>query len=130
MGYTHYWRGAREITPAFLVGVGQILDAFEASGEPLDRYDVSLEAIHFNGCEPDCCEDFDFLGETFCKTRREPYDVAVTAVLALAAHLGLATVTSDGEASEWADGVELAREATGLLVANPPTTTARGGDES
>lgn len=61
---------------------------------------------------------------SFCKTARKPYDIAVTAILAYLAtctrkidHDGpvLGTeafaVSSDGDASEWLEGVDLVRQA-------------------
>lgn len=51
----------------------------------------------------------------FCKTRRSPYDVVVTAVLAtLRAYApDCITVSSDGGDYDWQDGVNLARRVLG-----------------
>jgi hypothetical protein len=57
----------------------------------------------------------------FCKTALKPYDVVVTACLAVLKHrLGdLIEVSSDGRAIDWSDGVQLARRITKLKVKNP-----------
>jgi hypothetical protein len=57
----------------------------------------------------------------FCKTARKPYDLVVTACLALLKYrLGdLIEVSSDGDANDWTDGVSFAREITGLKILNP-----------
>ena len=74
-----------------------IAQTFEA---PDYRPDPDEEGLHF----------------AFCKTARKPYDIAVTASLAvLKHHLGDAIrVSSDGDFDEWADGLALAGEATSL----------------
>jgi hypothetical protein len=60
-------------------------------------------------------------GFEFCKTAQKPYDVVVTACLAVLKHrLGdLIDVSSDGRATDWIDGVKLARRITGLKIKNP-----------
>lgn len=46
----------------------------------------------------------------FCKTSRKPYDLLVTAALvALKHHFPDQNVLSDGDASDWKEGVELSR---------------------
>lgn len=125
MGYTHYWTPARaqlplELPTAFVIHVREVLALARTRVRLVD--DVSAACIQVNGVEPDDFENFLFVLDgrwAFCKTAAKPYDLAVTALLALAAHHGLASVSSDGEPDDWADGVALAREATGLSVECP-----------
>ena len=60
-------------------------------------------------------------GSNFCKTARKPYDIVVVACLAVLKHrLGdLIDVSSDGNAKDWTQGLELARRVTGLKIENP-----------
>lgn len=127
MGYTHYWRQSQTITPELVDAVNKVI---AESGIPLRKeYDlpgtqpeVSIDRIRFNGVDEDGHETFYFRagsGFDFCKTQHKPYDVVVTAVLTLVSHFGLATISSDGDASEWRRGVDLAIRATGLDLQNP-----------
>ncbi len=132
MGYTHYWRrteGYRSEgrqyanaikTAGKIVTASKILAGWNGEGKP----EVGAEGIAFNGIgDAAGHETFELPGSVhaltafeFCKTARKPYDVVVTAVLATVAHLapGAITVSSDGNPAEWADGIALAREVTGL----------------
>lgn len=60
-------------------------------------------------------------GFSFCKTAEKPYDVPVTACLAILKHyLGYyIEVSSDGNAYKWAPGVGLAKAALGIAIQNP-----------
>ena len=144
MGYTHYWRirsnaDVRKIGQAF-VEMAQVVEAekdilsgWDGTGEPevVEGY-VSFNGKGVNGCEtfafppdlneaiPEWQQDKDRIF-TFCKTRREPYDKAVTACLAIAADVmgNDIIVSSDGELCNWTDGVELACRVTGREIANP-----------
>lgn len=60
-------------------------------------------------------------GSNFCKTARKPYDVVVTACLAvLKYHLGdLISISSDGTHKDWNDGVILARDVLRRKIENP-----------
>ena len=95
---------------------------------PLDRSDITGPAFSLNGVGDDACESmilhknrplpsdraskherfFDF-----CKTRGDPYDTAVVAILCVAETLypGHIEISSDGEPREWKEGLELARRA-------------------
>ena len=57
----------------------------------------------------------------FCKTARKPYDVVVTACLAVLKYrLGeFFNVSSDGRSDDWTNGVELARKVLRRKVPNP-----------
>ena len=102
-------------------------------GEVGTKPEFTDELVSFNGVGEDSHETFsiaqtfeapahsldpgeDGLHFAFCKTARKPYDIAVTASLAvLKHHLGDAIrVSSDGDFDEWADGLALAGEATNL----------------
>lgn len=87
--------------------------------------------IEVNGKRPDDGETFslrehfsqnledDF--KAFVKTYRLSYDLVVVACLTVLKHrLGESViVSSDGYAEDWADGVEFARQVTGLKLVNP-----------
>ena len=135
MGYTHYWRHnhtidddtwtaitvdaqaiidavnanlATAVPPPFPIALG---DGFGEGGDPT----ISNKAITFNGVGDDAHETFAFGrsggGFDFCKTRRKPYDAAVTAILCIVdCHtMGRVQVSSDGDADEWAVGLALAQ---------------------
>ena len=57
----------------------------------------------------------------FCKTARKPYDIVIVACLVILKHrLGNAIIiSSDGNASNWIAGTELAKRLTGLKIKNP-----------
>lgn len=92
--------------------------------------------LQVNGKRPNDCKAFEirehfsqnlesyFSG--FVNTTRLPYDLVVTACLAVLKHrLGNAIeVSSDGNAEDWIDGVEYARKVTGLKLKNPIATKA------
>jgi hypothetical protein len=89
--------------------------------------------LHINGKGENAHEDFIFRehfrqnfeefgnGFAFCKTAQKPYDIVVTACLAVLKHrLGdLIDVSSDGNAIDWIEGVRLARQVLGLKIKNP-----------
>ena len=146
MGYTHYWYREPRLSPgafrAFVRDCAAIFTAAQDQGIKLAGPAgtgwpiASLEkGVCFNGEGPESYESFilqrvesqvswqddDPLVFTFCKTEHRPYDAVVTAVL-LAAHAKLGVViTSDGRATDWAEGRELYRKALGL---EPPTDEA------
>lgn len=85
--------------------------------------------LNFNGVGNLSHEDFSFREHfrensdfDFCKTARKPYDVVVTACLIVMKHYlkdGI-NVSSDGDASEWNDGLELAKKVTKLKTLKNP----------
>lgn len=139
MGYTHYWKKSDTPQDAW--------DKLRADAERLIRatpvriqfeYDdpappeVSNTRIRFNGVG-------DYRHETFCleknevefdffKTARKPYDVVVTAILACAKeHLGDGIkVSSDGDSSEWDEGLEFAKATLGRIVPFPCSESLDG----
>lgn len=60
-------------------------------------------------------------GFQFCKTARKPYDLVVTACLALLKHRlkDYIDVSSDGTHNEWKYGIALIKEAIDVTVKNP-----------
>ena len=84
--------------------------------------------IGVNGAAGEDCDDFalrEYLYQNesnqWVKTKQYSYDLVVTACLAVLKHrLGDAMqVLSDGERSDWTQGVALARKVTGLKILNP-----------
>lgn len=129
MGYTHYWNNTKPFTPDFLADVRAVIRCTDVPllreyNQPGTKPEIGDSLVAFNGVgenghETFCMrpgEEFDF-----CKTQCKPYDVAVVAILALAADHGLAIVSSDGCRDEWGQGVALACRATGRKVSNPIT---------
>jgi hypothetical protein len=116
MGYTHYWkhhesfsefqwRCLQEYTRAVIAeaerGGIHVCDPMGHGEEP----DITDEIISLNGVGNEGCETFWIAREAegdafeFCKTRRNPYDVVVTTLLAFANHMmGDAgfSISSDG----------------------------------
>ena len=140
MGYTHYWnpREGTSVAPevwakithavegvlriATVKGIRLVGPSGEAGTEPV----VNWQEIGLNG-KPGCetlflrrepkpapwrAEDPEFACFAFCKTRQNPYDVVVTAILVILEHFtdGAFRVASDGEPHKWKAGLELARE--------------------
>lgn len=127
MGYTRCWRNVSKLTPEFLAGATAIIKAspcplvFEYD-EPWSAPEISEENIIFNGVEDDGHETFVLSpgkGFSFCKTAYKPYDVVVTAILALADHYNICSVSSDGNKDDWQAGVDLVFQATGIKVRCP-----------
>lgn len=145
MGYTHYFRfqnirGKAQVNEIMyktaIEDCQKIIRRFYKENGGLSGYTAHCKigaygGVQVNGKRPDDCEPFelrehfsqnlenDFSG--FCKTARLPYDTVVVACLAVLKHrLGDAiTISSDGNAKEWLDGVEFARQVTRLKIANP-----------
>jgi hypothetical protein len=91
------------------------IDLGDGRGDSGTEPDFGEAHFAFNGREDDGHETFyiagDVRGFTFCKTARKPYDVVVTAILCLCEFYTKGTfgVISDGEPSDWQDGLKLAR---------------------
>jgi hypothetical protein len=121
MGYTHYWKRPPHLPSqpfgCALVDCGRLLPDLNVplagplgTGKPIFLSD----AIVFNGVGAASCETFAIRRDetdpghgrlvfAFCKTAREPYDLAVQACLiVLKHHLGSQFhITSDGDQEEW-----------------------------
>jgi hypothetical protein len=148
MGYTHYYRidnqGDQQVWSAAVLQAAKLLrDApvplANAYGEVGTDPEFNDKGVYFNGVEPNECETLvipTVLSTLtaqpweedkqrvfhFCKTREEPYDLVVTAVLATLAHYAPAIidVSSDGDAPDWESGVQYARTKLGVPeLANP-----------
>lgn len=138
MGYTHYWelnhtgdeeryqnalKDIRKLIRGFIAQDERLLAAGNGQGEPL----ISAE-ICINGRGPNAHETF-YLPKTlkeaeefgFCKTNMKPYDLVVTACLAvLAARChGDAKVSSDGEERDWEWGAKMATDILKEYIPNP-----------
>ena len=148
MGYTHYWTvkkgksiGKAETIEAkyqrAIADCQRIVKAWYRENGALSGYTAHAKlgkygGIQVNGKGEDGHETFTLRehfnqnfengeGFNFCKTARKPYDTVVTACLSVLKHrLGDAIdVSSDGDASDWIEGVEYARKVTRLKVKNP-----------
>lgn len=134
MGYTHYWR-THEAIPADvwnkimddankLIAASPCPLAYE-NDQPNKKPEVTANFIRFNGVGDGGHETF-FLSPAptefeFCKTANKPYDTVVVGVLAsLAEHArDNAKVTSDGDSTEWADGIAFASRTLGRSIRCP-----------
>lgn len=139
MGYTHYWAQPAHSSEEFdKIGdvVAKIIRLAWMQGSAARGGQVKIcgplgkgkpkflpQSISFNGAEPNFDhETFKIAARgthDFCKTARKPYDLVVTACLAYLASRHGWSVSSDGDASDWEQGVELASEALGEPVPNP-----------
>ena len=143
MGYTHYWsfvstRGkSRKIESLYQKAVlecAQVVRYWYTRQGGISGYTAHTKpgdygGILFNGKGDNACEDF-VLREhftqndnfNFCKTNRYEYDILVVACLAILTYrLGDAIqVSSDGDTSDWAAGVNLAQTVLRRRVKIPP----------
>lgn len=142
MGYTHYWRvkkikGMATVLEAryqkAILECQKVCSTYYKEFGGLSGYSAHTKpgaygGLKVNGKGDDGHEDFvmrEHFNENedfeFCKTARKSYDLVVTACLAILKHrLGHAIeVSSDGDAADWTDGVNYAREVTGLKIKNP-----------
>jgi hypothetical protein len=143
MGYTHYWNFAKapkgkasETEAAYqaaLIECQRIVKAYYRENGGLSGYTAHAKTgqyggLNVNGKGDDAHETFAMRehfsendGFGFCKTARKPYDVVVTACLAVLAYRlpGLVTVSSDGRPKDWTEGVALARKVLRRKVPNP-----------
>jgi hypothetical protein len=139
LGYTHYWHQSRDATVAewaqIQTDVAEILAHVEqraevklanGMGDRGTKPEIDRDVIRFNGSGDEAYETFAVdrkRGEDspwFCKTAREPYDLAVTAVLCYLStfHLmgeidevrkPLVHVTSDGKGKDFLAGLDIAK---------------------
>lgn len=126
MGYTHYY-GPTDFTPKqfklVVEASAQVIQivteemkvplAFECD-EPDKKPQCGDMTVRFNGIGGDGHETFMLHPNdrwSFCKTAQKPYDIAVVAILCLAEHYGggKQSVSSDGSAKDWEDGLALAQ---------------------
>ena len=126
MGYTHYWRPQRDFTDAewthIVTDVEALVDPERLPSDihliHRDADDVALEGIYaasgrilFDaepGCETFLLDKYRVSSFEFCKTRREPYDLVVCAVLLLCQYHapGALVISSDGDLSDWSEAID------------------------
>lgn len=132
MGYTHYVgfgqipRGQAALNEAAykqaVLECQRLVRAWSKKHGGISGYAAHCEpgtygGLAFNGSRDSGAETFvmrEHLNQNedtwFCKTNRQPYDVLVTACLCILAYrLPGLTVWSDGDSSDWADGLALAQ---------------------
>lgn len=84
---------------------------------------ISETEVLVNGMHAGSHETFHFgeTGFTFCKTAYKPYDIVVTACLAVAKEVfgDDIDIGSDGNADDWENGVKLAGQVLGRPIENP-----------
>jgi len=145
MGYTHYWTFKKpakgqaakteQLYQKAIRDCQLLIRAFYNEHGGLSGYSAHTKlgaygGILVNGKGDDGHEDFSLREHysqnleqnfNFCKTAQKPYDVVVVACLAILKHRlsDLIEVSSDGDNSEWTDGVILARQVTKLKIKNP-----------
>ncbi len=125
MGYTHYWKSENLNEKKFKQAIKSMRLVLEQQKDILEiPKKRSSDSLSFNGIGEDGHEDFFLalnLNFNFCKTARKPYDIAVVACLCILEHFCPdAGVSSDGHPDEWLDGLQLAREATGIEAMTLP----------
>ncbi len=137
MGYTHYWKTTAPIPDdvwqlicgdaekIILLSPAKLVWEYDEPNKLPEVKRVKADGgdtcIRFNGVGDDGHETFFFEQHatdfSFCKTAQKPYDVAVCAVLAaIADRTSLVKVSSDGDPSEWEEGLALARQALNRLI--------------
>ena len=130
MGYTHYWsfnNPTEEKFQAAMLDCQKVIREYSKRYGGISGYNAHTEpgkykGLFVNGSRDEKCEDFcigktvDELSPDFCKTRRFDYDNVVTACLfVLKYHLRTEfNMSSDGNLSEWEDGVTFACNTLGI----------------
>ena len=149
MGYTHYWsfqtkRGAKGTSArnekayqTAIVKCAKLVRDYSKLHGGLSGYTAHDKTGNYGGLKVNgsdrvgMCEDFvmrEHLSQNepmnFCKTRQYPYDTVVAACLIIIQHyLGDSIrVSSDGDASDWADALTLARTIPGLKKVQLPVS--------
>jgi hypothetical protein len=154
MGYTHYYttvqvKGrAKQNEAAYQKAIMQcnkVIKGYNKAIKEIDpkhpdrlsgfsAYAKGYGGLNVNGTEELSHEDFimrEHFNQNeseFCKTNQKPYDVIVVACLIILKHyLKVAIqVASDGDRSDWIDGLDLAIKFTGLKSLKiPHTITSR-----
>lgn len=124
MGYTHYWTPTPDVAAenwtAFVALSRRVVSLASArgitvigpSGEDGEPEFTDAE-VAFNGSGDLAHESFTVTrggAWEFCKTACKPYDIAAVACLVIGEALGILRATSDGDETDWRDGLDLARE--------------------
>jgi hypothetical protein len=144
MGYTHYWsfeapkRGTAQVVEKnyqrAIKQCNKIIKHYAAQHGGLSGYSAHAKGyggLHVNGSRENAHEDFivrehfsqNDTGD-FCKTAQKPYDVVVVACLIVLKHYlpDNIQVDSDGEKSDWINGLELARKVLKLKSLQIPVS--------
>lgn len=144
MGYTHYWTFKKpakgqtaKIEAKYQLAIKQcnkIIKAYSAEFGGLSGYSAHAKGyggLHVNGSRENAHEDFSIREHfsqndtgNFCKTAQKPYDVVVVACLIVLKHYlqDNIQVDSDGEKSDWIDGLNLATKVLKLKTLNIPVS--------
>lgn len=133
MGYTHYWY-SREIPQENWDAIVKCIEHLFEKSPCKIQYEwdngkppvAGKSIIRFNGVGDEGHETFYFERKpdengsivredgvfAFCKTARKPYDTVVCAALCIIKHYAgdYVKVRSDGEKSEWAEGIALCKK--------------------
>ena len=122
MGYTHYWRPTRDLTEDEWDNIRQVAKTILKDNhgiildnEPTDSQNLSItyDSILCNGIGDDGHETFYLTRKMrndfeFCKTAQKPYDKYIVAMLIAVAQItDSITVSSDGDQSDWLEGLQL-----------------------
>ena len=122
MGYTHYWRPTRDLTEDEWDNIRQVAKRILKDNhgvildnEPTDSQNLSItyDSILCNGIGDDGHETFYLTRKMrndfeFCKTAQKPYDKYIVAMLIAVAQItDSITVSSDGDQSDWLEGLQL-----------------------
>lgn len=149
MGYTHYWRidskrGAKgtaakneKAYQTAIIKCAKLIRDYSKEHGGLSGYTAHDKTGRYGGLNVNGsdrvgqCESFvmrEHLSQneafSFCKTRQHPYDTVVAACLIIIQHYcpDSIQVSSDGDASDWADALTLARTVPGLKKAQLPVS--------
>jgi hypothetical protein len=122
MGYTHYWRPTRDLTEDEWDNIRQVAKTILKDNhgiildnEPTDSQNLSItyDSILCNGIGDDGHETFYLTRKMrndfeFCKTAQKPYDKYIVAMLIAVTQItDSITVSSDGDQSDWLEGLQL-----------------------
>ena len=122
MGYTHYWRPTRDLTEDEWDNIRQVAKRILKDNhgvildnEPTDSQNLSItyDSVLCNGIGDDGHETFYLTRKMrndfeFCKTAQKPYDKYIVAMLIAVAQItDSITVSSDGDQSDWLEGLQL-----------------------
>ena len=133
MGYTHYFTTKDALdTDKFKAYSDDMNTIIKGIGTPIawecdvdEPPEVTPDLVRFNGVGDDGHETFllskSQVGFKFCKTACKPYDLVVVAALAVAKDIFKDDIDigSDGNVSEWVNGVKFASDLLGRTINNP-----------
>ncbi len=139
MGYTHYFKAADqndsrisdEAWKAILSDAEKLIAASPCAlahkcDEPDIKPEIGPDRIFFNGVGDDGHETFVLAQKVenfaFCTTAAKPYDIVVTAILAVVHQHASDKINldSDGDDSDWQPAVDFASKTLARHIQNPP----------